>query len=248
MKKKYFSIQQGMNPVTKEEVTNKIVYDTWDVAKQYVQGVSGAVYKGFKSEEEAKDYLGIVNDAIKPPLKSDEVMEESVEHPDRAYFYVDGSYSNDLEMYSYGLVAVQNGNIVHLDYGRGTNKEASTMRQIGGELLGAMKALLYMVKGKHTDCVIFYDYKGVHYHAEGIWKRKSEYSKLYYEWIQSFKKKYPGIQFDFQKVDAHTGDDFNELADGLAKLALNIKPESSFEELVTQYQLEELLKGIEKRE
>lgn len=118
MKKKFFAIQKGMDPVTKEKVVNKIVHDTWDVAKKYVQGVSGAVYKGFQYEEEAKAYLGIVSDTIKPPVNSEEVMEKSVKHPDRVYFYVDGSYSNDLEMYSYGLVAVQNGNIVHLDYGR----------------------------------------------------------------------------------------------------------------------------------
>jgi len=53
--------------------------------------------------------------------------------------------------------------------------------------------------------------------------------------MQKFFAENPDIEVTFCKVDAHTGDDFNELADGFAKLALNIQPDSNFYKFVEKY-------------
>ena len=92
--------------------------------------------------------------------------------------------------------------------GNGTNEDAIQMRQIGGN--------------KHSKVVIYHDYIGVKNHATGEWKCKNEFSKIYHDWMQDFFNKSPQIDIEFKKVDAHTGDDFNELADGYAKLDVGI--------------------------
>ena len=75
---------------------------------------------------------------------------------------------------------------------------------------------------------------GVAKHATGEWKRTSEFSKLYYAWMQRFFQENPSIQVEFQHVAAHTGDLGNELADGLAKLSVGIEPNKVFFKKATE--------------
>lgn len=53
MKKKYYAIKVGAK--------TGIFYDTWDVVSKLVKGYPKAVYKGFNSEEAAKQYLSNSN-------------------------------------------------------------------------------------------------------------------------------------------------------------------------------------------
>ena len=56
--------------------------------------------------------------------------------------------------------------------------------------------------------------------ATGLWKANKEQTQNYVKTINDMKKK---IDIYFQKVLAHSGDYYNEVADGLAKKAVGIK-------------------------
>lgn len=227
-KKNFYAIKYGQHPETKEEVRD-VVIETWKEAERYIKGIKGAEFSGFVKREEAEAYL----------KEGDPLMNKNEnKYPkDCLHCYVDGSYQKDVNNYSYALVCVKNNEVIHFEGGLGNNKDAISMQQIGGELLGAIKAVLYAKKNNYNKVVIFHDYKGTCYHATGYWKRDSEFSKIYYDWMQNFFKSNPGIEVIFCKVDAHTGDDYNELADGLAKIALEIVPENKFYRLAEKHNL-----------
>jgi len=228
-KKKFYAIKKGEHPVTKEVVEN-LLFETWDEAKGYVQGVKGAEYKSFPTKEQAENFL-----STSDPLLN---KSEQAYNPTALHCYVDGSFNEEIPNYSYGLVCVKDGIVKHLDKGAGNNPEAIEMRQIGGELLGAMKSVLWAKKQGYSEVVIFHDYKGVCYHATGYWKRDNPFSETYYQWMQKFMKENPQIQISFCKVDAHTGDDFNELADGLAKEGCGLKPNPIYFKTLTRLGLQ----------
>lgn len=222
-KNKFYAIKKGVHPKTKEPVRN-IILQSWEEAKEYVLGVKGSEYKSFSSKEDAEAYLGIG--------KTEQAFD-----PDALYCYVDGSYNAQIPNYGYGLVCVKKGEIVHVDKGTGNNPDAVEMHQIGGELLGAIKALLFAKAQGHPKVVIFHDYIGVATHATGEWKRTNEFSKTYFEWMQKFFKENPNISVSFSKVQAHAGNDFNEIADGLAKLAVGLKPNPIFYRMIEKHAL-----------
>jgi ribonuclease H-related protein len=53
--------------------------------------------------------------------------------------------------------------------------------------------------------------------------------------MQSFFHNNPQIHVSFCKVEAHSGDDFNELADGLAKKAVGLQPNPIFFKTLKKY-------------
>lgn len=234
-KKKVFGIRKGINPKTGETVSNVVIEATWDVVKEYVTGVKGAEYKGFSTIEEAENYVNYSQGETNQFDRTNTALEHK---KDVLYCYVDGSFNKDVPNYGFGLVCVMNGKVIHFEYGEGNNNKAVEMRQIGGELLGAMKALLYARKNGYKNIVIYHDYKGVANHATGTWARKTEFSKIYYEWMQNFFENHPEIKVGFQKVDAHTGDDFNELADGYAKISVGLKPNNIFYKMAEKHKVQ----------
>jgi len=124
MKKNYYAVRKGLVPG---------IYTDWDSAKVQVTGFPGAEYKGFVTEAEAKEYLGIVqgqsgadvtahgggaetdDDSAKAadntvpvsnPVASGsaEASERPLPEPGCAVAYVDGSFKESAGRFSYGIV------------------------------------------------------------------------------------------------------------------------------------------------
>jgi len=218
MGKKVYAIKEGFNSDANEKVENKIV-DTWAECLKYVKGVKGAKYKSFEDINEAKKFL---NDAGNILKKEDNNYPEDCLH-----IYVDGSYNATTEQYSYGMVAVQNDVVLHIESGKGKSDSAKNIRQIAGELEGAVKGVQFALNIGEKKVVIFHDYVGICYHATGFWDRKEESSKEYYEKMQKLMSS--GIEVIFVKVDSHTGDLFNELVDEKCKERLGINSDKVVE-------------------
>ena len=76
------------------------------------------------------------------------------------------------------------------------------------------------IKKKKKRLDLYYDYKGIEEWALGNWKTNNTLTK-------SYKLKYDDIKkvldVRFNKVDAHTGDKYNEEADILAKKSVGVK-------------------------
>jgi viroplasmin and RNaseH domain-containing protein len=218
MGKKVYAIKEGFNSSTNEKIEDKIV-NTWAECLKYVKGVKGAKYKSFEDVNEAKKFL---NDAGNVLKKEDNNYPEDCLH-----IYVDGSYNSTTEEYSYGMVAARKNVVLHIESGAGKSDSAKNIRQIAGELEGAVKAGQYALSRGEKKVVIFHDYVGICYHATGFWERKEDSSKEYYKKMQEIMSS--GIEVIFVKVDSHTGDLFNELVDEKCKEKLGIKSDKVVE-------------------
>ena len=211
MAKKVYAIQYGFDFDNNLKVEN-IIVNTWAECLKYVKGVKGAKYKSFESLDDANKYL---NEGQRMLKKSDKNYTKNCLH-----IYVDGSYNSSSNKYSYGLAAVKNNIVEYVESGSGDSDEQNNIRQIAGELEAALKGVEYAISKKYDEVVIFHDYEGIAHHATGAWQRKEASSQEYYKKMQELMN--TGIKIIFVKVDSHTGDLFNELADEKCKEQLGI--------------------------
>ncbi|MGL5615771.1 MAG: viroplasmin family protein [Sarcina sp.] len=206
-KKKYYAVAVGKS-------NKPMILESWPACQKEVIGAKGAIYKSFESLEEAKNFLEINNSSrvVKKEIQGDEEeISTDVE------IYVDGSFMEVKNNFSYGLVVVKKGEVIHRDKGIGTDKDAIALRNVSGEVMGAMKAVDYAINNKIDEITICYDYQGVESWALGTWKRNKELTKAYNEFMS---KKMKIIKVRFKKIKGHSGNKFNDMADILAKEAL----------------------------
>lgn len=210
---KYYSVYKGKSGVPK-------IFTSWDECKKEVTGVKGAIYKSFKTEAEAIEFLHLnAQSGGSSAIKKDEVGVSSDEEflNSGLIIFVDGSFMLEKGNYSYGLVAVNNGEVIYEDSGIGEDSSAIALRNVSGEVMGAMKAVEFALKNNYKEVTIVFDYQGVESWAIGTWKRNNKITMSYNEFMQDKMKE---IKINFRKVKGHSGDKFNDLADKLAKSAL----------------------------
>ena len=196
MKKNYYAVLSGRVPG---------IYTTWEECKAQVEGYSGAVYKGFGEREQALEYMGITADA-EPGSTCEAVA------------YTDGSYSVADGRFSYGVVLFLNKE-KHTFSKAFADIELSSMRNVAGEIKGAEFAMSYCVEHGIESLEIRYDYEGVEKWCTGQWKTNKEGTKSYKEYYDSIKDR---LRVVFTKVKGHSGDEYNDEADKLAKAALGL--------------------------
>jgi len=227
MAKKVYAIQCGFDLKNNKKIEN-IIVNTWAECLSYVKGVKGAKYKSFESMDDAKAYLNEGNRMLK---KSDDNYPMDCPHA-----YVDGSYNSTDERYSYGVVCVNNNVVEYIESNAAKDTSEKNIRQIAGELKGAIRAVEYALRQKYTRIVLFHDYEGIAHHATGAWDRKEESSMEYYNKMQKLMNS--GIEVIFVKVDSHTGDLFNELVDEKCKECLGINSDKVVEKWLSKNTIE----------
>lgn len=195
MTEKYYAVKKGLKTG---------IFKTWEECKESVNGYSGAVYKSFKTETEAKIFL----DEIKPDMT----------FPDCVEIYVDGSYNSATGDFSYGMV-VLDGEQTKTYSQSFHDAELSSMRNVAGEIKGAEAAMQYALDHGIPKIAIYHDYEGIAKWCLGLWKTNKEGTKAYKAFYEEAKKK---IDIKFVKVTGHSGDTYNEMADRLAKEALGL--------------------------
>lgn len=224
-KKKVYAVRQGKKTG---------IFYTWDACKAAVIGFSGAVYKSFPTEEEARAYLagsitgqtgaaanaGSITGQTGAPVYAENGNEP--DNPDmpmtgQIIAYVDGSFEVSLGRYAYGCVILTPEGEIIRKSGGGNEPEAAALRNVTGEMLGAMNAVKWSLEHGYTAVDIRYDYMGIEMWATGGWKAKNPLTQKYAEYMQKNAAK---IKITFKKIAAHTGDKYNEEADQLAKAAL----------------------------
>lgn len=131
--------------------------------------------------------------------------------------YVDGSYNDDVKRYAFGCVFITPAEEIFLAMGNGDNPETVSMRNVTGEMLGAMYAVRTAMKNGFDAIELYYDYEGIEKWVTGVWKSKKEYTKKYADAMREWGKQ---IRITFHKVTAHTNVKYNELADKTAKRGL----------------------------
>ena len=211
MAKKYYAVARGKTPG---------IYFTWDDCKTQVEGFPGAVYKGFPTVIEAQEFIEQVSGKCIEEKMSDACEDkEPVSSTDGLVVYVDGSYDHSQLRYAYGCVIVLPDEEVTLS-GSDDDEEYVSMRNVAGEILGSKQAVMWAIEHGYQKVTIYYDYEGIEKWANGLWKANKIGTQRYQAFISEKRQE---IEICFEKVAAHTGVKYNEMADRLAKSALGIE-------------------------
>lgn len=190
---KYYAVRIGRNPG---------IYHTWDECKRETMGFKGASFKKFSTREDAEAFINEVEEEKKEFAEKDELV-----------VYVDGSYRNKDKSHSYGVYMFNDEE--EYTYSKRFFKD-SEMRNVSGEIKGAMRAMEEAVKLGKKKIYLHYDYEGIRSWALGFWKTNKEGTIYYKNFYDSIKDK---LEVKFIKVEAHSGVKYNELVDQLAKEA-----------------------------
>ncbi len=186
------------------------IYESWPECQKEIKGVKGVIYKSFASRELAQNFLDVQTINCKTSETADHTL---------LTIYVDGSFKEVVGNYSYGVVAVLDDKVIYEESGVGNKEpEAVALRNISGELTGAMKAVTYAVKNGYKEINLCYDYQGIECWALGTWNRKARIAQAYHEFMRENSKL---IKVNFIKIKGHTGVKYNERADVLAGMALD---------------------------
>lgn len=224
-KKKVYAVKKG-------KVTG--IFLTWDECKMSVDGYPGAEYKGFATREEAEEYLGIAqlrgsgaadegykpaDDGREATIRQNEIPVIPIERdfPEQVIAYVDGSFDVSIGRYSFGCVIITPDGQVIREFGNGDNPDSLALRNVTGEMLGAMFAVQWCLVNEYKAVNIRYDYNGVEMWVTGAWKAKNDLTQKYAAYMQHHGQ---NMDISFTKIAAHTGNYYNEEADQLAKRGL----------------------------
>ena len=131
MASKFYAVKKGKIPG---------IYNSWDDCKKMVDGFPGAVYKSFKTLEEAEAFVGAEGSSRKRSEKAEKPDTGKQEQNPAVYAFVDGSYNIATKVYGYGGFLIHNGEKEVLQ-GSGNDAEMASMRKVSGEILGAMAAV-----------------------------------------------------------------------------------------------------------
>lgn len=197
MAKKYYAVKCGRETG---------IFESWDICKSLVTGFKGAQFKGFETLADAENYL-----------KGGEA--DTAQRDGAAVAYVDGSYNVQTKEFSYGAVIFYNGEEITKNEAF-SDEELASMRNVAGEIKGAMEAMLYCVENGIDKLDLYYDYAGIEHWCTGVWKTNKQGTieyKQFYDWVKT------KLDVRFIKVKGHSGDKYNDMADKLAKQALGIK-------------------------
>ena len=137
--------------------------------------------------------------------------------PDQIIAYVDGSYDHAIRHYAFGCVFILPDGRVYTESGNGDNPDSAALRNVTGEMLGAMFAVRFAMVNGFREIEIRYDYEGIEKWVTGAWKSKTDLTIKYAQAMRSWGTK---ISIRFLKVTAHTNIYYNEMADKLAKEAV----------------------------
>lgn len=208
--RKYYAIKNG-------NTNRSLILFNWEDAKTEVKGAKGVIYKKFDSITEADDFLKSLEKEDEVNVLADD-SELGLTSKEIIDIYVDGSYNNLDGKYSYGAVVVENGAEIDNFY-KSMKDEYSSMRNVSGEVYGAINAMKYALEKNYKKLNLYFDYQGIESWALGTWKRNNNLTKSYHEFYKKISKE---LSVNFVKVKGHSGDKFNDRADELAKKALDL--------------------------
>ncbi len=227
-KPKFYAVRVGITPG---------IYRTWAECEPLISGIKGAKYKSFPTVEQAEEYLngdggpvavlpGEEFPVVPKPRKKKETAVESAEESTyevpkgTLVAFVDGSFDAKTGRYGFGCVLLTDDGQEICENGWADHPEAVTARNVAGELRATLTALKRAEEMGYKNVRICHDYNGIAAWFKGEWKASSFVAKQYVAAAEAYR----GIlSVTFEKIAAHTGVKYNEMADRLAKDALGIE-------------------------
>lgn len=200
---KYYVVRKGRNPG---------IYLTWEECKKQVDGFSNAEFKSFSSESEAREYLN--NDVAsyheESPKKGSTAILKNIA-------YIDGSFNGYSKTYGFGgfIIYEENGKkCVRVVQGADNDLDMSKMRNVAGEISGAMRIIGEAIYLGLKEITLYYDYAGIENWVTGVWSCNKYETNQYASFMREASNQ---ICIYFHKVAGHSGDTGNEIVDTIAK-------------------------------
>lgn len=209
MANKYYAVKQGRKTG---------VFTSWDECKRAVEKFPNAVYKSFADYNEAYDFV----------FKEDKILNDKEVN---VVAYIDGSYDDSKKAFSYAGIIFNNGEKIEFS-DVNNNEELVELRNVAGELFAAMYVMKYAKTNNIKAIIIYYDYAGIEMWATKKWKANLKLTQEYVMFSQEIMK---DVNIIFHKVKAHSGIEYNEQVDKLAKIALqkfNVKNNKKIETVI----------------
>lgn len=216
-KKKYYAVRCGVKPG---------IYETWAECEMQVKGFSGAQFQSFGSVAEAEKYIsGAVDIPAEDAVSADQInsrIEKELQGlaKDEVMAFVDGSYSPEAEKSGFGVIIIDHKGVetpLYKAFGKQLSADFLELRNVAAELEGVKEAIQWAIAYSKSKIKIYYDYEGIEKWANGSWQAKKEIARQYVSFIEE-KKSF--ITIEFNKVPAHEGIEYNEMADKLARKSL----------------------------
>lgn len=201
MSKYFYAVKEGRQ---------KGIYNTWQECEAQVKGYPAAIFKKFSSYEDALKFINGHKEEVR------EVDISNLEENEMVA-YVDGSFDKASGYYSYGVILFTKDGRCHISK-KEKDENMNSMRNVAGEIRGAMVSMEKALEEKKDTLYLYYDYMGIEKWATGEWKANKYGTKMYKNYYDSIKD---SLRVVFKKVVAHSGNKYNEEADKLAKKALD---------------------------
>lgn len=199
---KYYAVRNGREG-------NKI-YDTWQECQKNIEHVRNVRFKRFGKKSDALDFI------------KDETDDENGTTPidtHKAVAYVDGSFNIHTNEFACGVVILHDNKETRLSM-KFENPVMAKLRNVAGEIKGALMAIDWALRNDVKSIDIYYDYQGIGAWPDGQWQANVPETQAYVYEIAKARMK---MEIDFVKVKGHSGNKYNDVADRLAKDALGIK-------------------------
>lgn len=194
------------------------IFDSWDECKLYINGFSGAEYRGFGTREEAEAYLRGEETGISSKTGSRVVIEKPVDDLS-VNIYTDGSFKDGdiaVGLYLEGLKSNPKF------YGVVNCYEYASIANIAGEILAVLLGVELAIQIGFTNINIIYDYDGVEYWYNGTWKAKGQLQSIYATMLNTLRLN-NNLNISFTNVKGHSGINGNVIADKMATRGRNFK-------------------------
>ena len=200
---KFYAVRQGRQPG---------VYTTWPACEAQVKGFPGAIYKAFSTKEHAQAFVA----GALPPSPS-EPLADALPTTGVIHIWVDGSCLHNSEgplHFGWAYVILDGDRELHRASGHDVPAEAHAHRNVAGEIQAVLQALAWCREHGIATATIYFDYQGLASWVEGAWKTTTPFTRAYVERVRAL-----GMTLTWQKVQAHSGDKYNDIVDHLAREA-----------------------------
>ncbi|CEQ22460.1 RNAse H family protein [[Clostridium] sordellii] len=236
MSNKYYAVKVGKKPG---------IYKTWDECKEQVNKFPGAIYKSFKTLEEAEKFSGVKtsfnenrNNKLNNSAKKADIKKEGCLKPIRSnanvkYFekyiepetikddfdfiaFVDGSYDRVSKTFGSGIAVLDLENDTIEEFKVAGNDKWDQWN-IVGEIEASKFAIKLGYEKELNKICIYHDLKNIALWASGSWQAKNEYTQDYVRYVEKYSK---NMEITFIKVKGHSCNKYNDIADRLAREAI----------------------------
>lgn len=190
------------------------LFATWPDCEKQVKGFKGAEYKSFPTEAQAREYLESgEEDTNTMVVEIGDLYTDGI-----LIAYTDGSFTaGENPKSGYGICFVRNGQEVGHVYGPCTANPA--LRNVGGELAAAEKAIEIAERLMEPEIIICHDFKNIQMWGDGLWKCNLKETAAFRDSVEEARQN--GLAIAFGWVKGHIGNTFNERADQYAAAGAN---------------------------